>query len=346
MAISLNDNIEIVAPKPTDSRYFASANIPWGSIATVNSGINVSKRFIGLTVNINNVEYWYKDGVADNQLILKSPDLSNKADLVDGKVPASQLPSYVDDVIEVANLASLPTTGETGKIYITIDTNKTYRWSGTVYIEISAGVSDHTLLLNIGTNTHAQIDTHIASTNNPHQVTKEQIGLPNVDNTSDANKPISIATQTALNAKETTITAGSTSQYFRGDKSFQNLDKNAVGLNNVDNTSDVNKPISIATQDALDAKADILLIEDEFYYDSNGIFRPNISTYRQVEIATLINQTFTLDFEPTFIISVIKDGINLLQSQYIYTAPYQLQILTNSVGQTIEVVYDKFIILP
>jgi hypothetical protein len=54
-----------------------------------------------------------------------------------GKVPASELPSYVDDVIEVANYASLPVTGETGKIYITIDNNKSYRWSGSVYIEIA-----------------------------------------------------------------------------------------------------------------------------------------------------------------------------------------------------------------
>lgn len=63
--------------------------------------------------------------------------LSNKADLVSGKVPAAQLPAYVDDVIEVANLASMPTTGETGKIYVTLDTNKQYRWSGSTYIEIS-----------------------------------------------------------------------------------------------------------------------------------------------------------------------------------------------------------------
>ncbi len=64
--------------------------------------------------------------------------LDLKANLVDGKVPASELPSYVDDVIEVADYAALPTTGETGKIYITLDTNKVYRWSGSVYIEIAA----------------------------------------------------------------------------------------------------------------------------------------------------------------------------------------------------------------
>ena len=55
-----------------------------------------------------------------------------------GKVAAAQLPSYVDDVVEAANLAALPVSGETGKIYVTLDTNKTYRWSGSAYVEISA----------------------------------------------------------------------------------------------------------------------------------------------------------------------------------------------------------------
>lgn len=54
-----------------------------------------------------------------------------------GRVPASQLPSYVDDVEEYADLASFPVTGETGKIYTAIDTGKIYRWSGSIYVEIS-----------------------------------------------------------------------------------------------------------------------------------------------------------------------------------------------------------------
>jgi len=59
----------------------------------------------------------------------------------DGKVPASQLPSFVDDVIEAANFAALPAEGEAGKIYVTLDDNKTYRWGGTTYVEISAGLA-------------------------------------------------------------------------------------------------------------------------------------------------------------------------------------------------------------
>ncbi len=58
-----------------------------------------------------------------------------------GKVPASQLPSYVDDVEEYGSLASFPKTGEEGKIYVAKDTNLTYRWSGTGYVEISASIA-------------------------------------------------------------------------------------------------------------------------------------------------------------------------------------------------------------
>lgn len=68
----------------------------------------------------------------------------------------------------------------------------------------------HTSLTDIGTNTHPQIDTHIANVSNPHSVTKTQVGLGNVDNTSDVNKPISTATQTALDGKQfkTFVTVG------------------------------------------------------------------------------------------------------------------------------------------
>lgn len=58
-----------------------------------------------------------------------------------GRVPSAQLPSYVDDVLEYADLAHFPATGETGKIYIAEDTNKTYRWSGTGYAEISESLA-------------------------------------------------------------------------------------------------------------------------------------------------------------------------------------------------------------
>ena len=58
-----------------------------------------------------------------------------------GKVPAAQLPSYVDDVLEFSTKAQFPQTGETGKIYVSKDTNLTYRWTGTQYLEISQSLA-------------------------------------------------------------------------------------------------------------------------------------------------------------------------------------------------------------
>ena len=91
-----------------------------------------------LTLPNDNNAYWLKDkslqdakGAANGIAELDST----------GKVPSSQLPSYVDDVIEVADYSHLPITGETGKIYVTIDDNKTYRWSGTGYTEISSSLA-------------------------------------------------------------------------------------------------------------------------------------------------------------------------------------------------------------
>lgn len=204
-----------------------------------------------------------------------------------GIIPSAQLPSYVDDVIEVDTFSNLPGTGESGKIYIVQDTNLTYRWSGTDYVEISKSlalgetsstaypgdkgkattdklnripdklitdtvnvnqstteavlnfttyrqeaqqISRNTLTITSATTSQAglmsssdktkldglkdqagitsdinavqtNLETHINNKSNPHEVTKDQVGLGNVDNTSDANKPISNATQTALNGK-------------------------------------------------------------------------------------------------------------------------------------------------
>ena len=62
--------------------------------------------------------------------------------ITSGTIDAARLPSYVDDVIEAASLAGFPATGETGKIYVALDNNKTYRWSGSVYISFNSGAVD------------------------------------------------------------------------------------------------------------------------------------------------------------------------------------------------------------
>ena len=102
----------------------------------------------------------------------------------DGKIFSSQLPSYVDDILEYTNLAAFPTTGEVGKIYVALDTNKTYRWAGSVYVYITSGAVDS-----------------VAGKTGVVTLVKDDVGLSNVDNTSDLSKPISTAQQSALDLK-------------------------------------------------------------------------------------------------------------------------------------------------
>lgn len=102
-----------------------------------------------------------------------------------GKVPSSQLPSYVDDVLSYASQSAFPATGETGKIYIAEDTNKTYRWSGSAYAEIS-----ESLALGETQSTAYRGDRgktaydHSQTTGNPHGTTAADVGLGNVPNVS------------------------------------------------------------------------------------------------------------------------------------------------------------------
>lgn len=118
-----------------------------------------------------------------------------------GKVPATQLPAYVDDVLEYANLAAFPATGSTGLIYVADDTNKTYRWGGSSYIEISPspGSTDAVAegVTNLYyTNTRAAAAApvqSVAGKTGAVVLAKSDVGLSNVDNTSDMNKPVSTA---------------------------------------------------------------------------------------------------------------------------------------------------------
>lgn len=143
--------------------------------------------------------------------------LATKADLINGVVPVSQLPGFIDDVIEVLDVSDLPVVGERGKIYITIDSNSLYAWSGAIYRPITPtvrigtgvgdaypgerGLADRADITRLESLVSDGITNHVSLRNNPHQVTKDQIGLSNVDNTSDLDKPISSAMQTALDGK-------------------------------------------------------------------------------------------------------------------------------------------------
>lgn len=101
-----------------------------------------------------------------------------------GKVPSAQLPSYVDDVLEADNLEAFPETGESGKIYVTKDTNKTYRWSGSSYVEIAQGVTlgETASTAFAGDKGKVAYDHAQLKSGNPHNVTKADVGLGSVDN--------------------------------------------------------------------------------------------------------------------------------------------------------------------
>lgn len=109
-----------------------------------------------------------------------------------GLIPSTQLPSYVDDVLEFATFASLPTTGESGKIYVVLATNLTYRWGGTDYVKITSGDV-----------------ASVAGKTGIVTLAKGDVGLGLVDNTSDSTK--NVLTATKLFASRTfTFSGGAT----------------------------------------------------------------------------------------------------------------------------------------
>ncbi len=187
----------------------------------------------------------------------------------------------------------VPTGGTLGQVLIKLsgadfDTD----WHTLVKSDVGLGNADNTSDANKPVSTaqaaaiavvQADINSHESNTSNPHSVTKSQVGLANADNTSDANKPISSATQTALDGKVAgpasvtddlpAVFDGTTgklikSKAYSAFKTLLSLVKGDVGLSNVDNTSDVNKPISTATQAALDLKEDIADLGDLAYKDT------------------------------------------------------------------------------
>ena len=101
-----------------------------------------------------------------------------------GLIPSSQLPSYVDDVLEYDTKTDFPTTGESGKIYIATDTNLQYRWTGTQYVEISPSLAlgETSSTAYRGDRGKIAYDHSQKTSGNPHNVTKSDIGLGNVGN--------------------------------------------------------------------------------------------------------------------------------------------------------------------
>lgn len=107
-----------------------------------------------------------------------------------GLVPSSQLPSYVDDVLEYDTKVDFPANGESGKIYIATDTNLQYRWTGTQYIEISSSLAlgETSSTAYRGDRGKIAYDHSQKTSGNPHNVTKSDVGLSNVPNVSTNNQ--------------------------------------------------------------------------------------------------------------------------------------------------------------
>jgi len=168
-------------------------------------------------------------------------------------------------------------------------------------------VDPNTRVANINLSGEADLSAlkaHIQNKSNPHAVTKAQVGLSNVDNTSDANKPISTAVQNALNGKASQASLSSLSNTVAGKADLISLNthvqnkanphtvtKAQVGLGDVDNTSDANKPVSTRQQAAINAKADQTALLAE------STTRANADTALQTKVSN--SKVTGLLFNPT-----------------------------------------------
>ena len=266
-------------------------------IADKNNPHEVTKEQIGLGEVTNDAQVKRSEmGVAGGVATLDQ----------EGKVPSSQLPSFVDDVIEVDSYDNLPTTGEAGKIYVTKDTNLTYRWSGSKYVEISASLalgetSSTAYAGDKGKATTDSLNAHLADFNNPHKVDKAQVGLGNVDNTSDKDKPVSDATQQLINEVKESINSGNTTitdnltKHIEDYNNPHKVTKDQVGLGNVDNTSDKDKPLSDAAKEAInEVKTLITSSGTDLSNHIKDYTNPHRVTAEQVGLGN-VNNTSDLD---------------------------------------------------
>ena len=266
-------------------------------IADKNNPHEVTKEQIGLGEVTNDAQVKRSEmGVAGGVATLDQ----------EGKVPSSQLPSFVDDVIEVDSYDNLPTTGEAGKIYVTKDTNLTYRWSGSRYIEISASLalgetSSTAYAGDKGKAITDSLNAHLADFNNPHKVDKAQVGLGNVDNTSDKDKPVSDATQQLINEVKESINSGNTTitdnltKHIEDYNNPHKVTKDQVGLGNVDNTSDKDKPLSDAAKEAInEVKTLITSSGTDLSNHIKDYTNPHRVTAEQVGLGN-VNNTSDLD---------------------------------------------------
>lgn len=130
-----NDNITIAASQPTVNNATLTIQKNGTTVNTftanassnVTANITIAKSDVGLNNVTNDAQVKRTEMGANNGVATLDSD---------GKIPSSQLPSFVDDVLEYAKKSLFPATGESGKIYVDISNNTTWRWSGSAYVQI------------------------------------------------------------------------------------------------------------------------------------------------------------------------------------------------------------------
>ena len=165
-----------------DDRYYTKTEVNTKLATKSNTGHTHTKS------EITDLATW---ATADTKPSYNFSEIGGSVDVtrqLSGKIPEANLPSYVDDVLEYNSKSNFPTSGETGKIYVDISTNLTYRWGGSAYVEISPSLalgetSGTAYRGDYGAIAYAHSQKR---SGNPHGVTKSDVGLGNVENKSSA----------------------------------------------------------------------------------------------------------------------------------------------------------------
>jgi hypothetical protein len=216
-----------------------------------------------------------------------------------GKVPSSQLPSYVDDVLEYANLAAFPVTGTTATIYLALDTNLTYRWGGTSYVEISPSLAlgETSSSAYRGDRGKIAYDHSLLTSGNPHNVTKSDVGLSNVVN-SDTTTTTNITD--SLNKRFVTdaqlIILGNTSGTNTGDETATTI-KSKLGITTLSgsNTGDQDLSGLVVKNVAITGAT-----KTKITYDSKGLVTSGADA-TTADIADSTNKRYVTDAQLTVI---------------------------------------------
>lgn len=219
---ALGDKVDKVTGKGLSTEDYSSAEKT--KLAGIATGATANSADATLLARANHTGMQAISTVSGLQTALDAKIESSEKGAVNGvatlgsdqKIPSNQLPPIaITDAFPVASQAAmLALTAEKGDVAIRSDLNKTF---------ILSTNSPSTLVdwLELKTPTDAVLS--VAGRTGAVTLTKTDVGLANVDNTADSAKPVSTAQQTALDAKEGAITAGTTAQYWRGDKSWRDF---------------------------------------------------------------------------------------------------------------------------